>query len=250
MVGYRSTPALDEHYGGVTLPILTRLRDKAGFHPSARINGVRAADLSVITLLLTSARLKHIQFVASGKRLWPEVNFWMSLSVWKPKDEIVEMLSGATGMDEHLVSTIIDMLTLTADSEADFTSDVDPVIPFFIKFTDSYLIEPAFALFINPFDTVKRIQNQPQTHTSLRLPRENWMRTDLNALFQGTRYYRLETPAKLEIFLFYSIDLEPSFNRDVRNIGHFGTGDLEIIITDAATLEMAKPLTERSYDGA
>lgn len=47
-----------------------------------------------------------------------------------------------------------------------------------------------------------------------------------------------------------SIQLEPGFTRDVRNIGHFGTGDLEIIITDAATLEKAKPLMERSYDGA
>lgn len=47
-----------------------------------------------------------------------------------------------------------------------------------------------------------------------------------------------------------SIQLEPGFTRDVRNIGHFGTGDLEIIITDDATLEKAKPLMERSYDGA
>jgi predicted transport protein len=47
-----------------------------------------------------------------------------------------------------------------------------------------------------------------------------------------------------------STELEPGFTRDVRNIGHFGTGDLEIIITDAATLEKAKPLMERSYDGA
>lgn len=47
-----------------------------------------------------------------------------------------------------------------------------------------------------------------------------------------------------------SIQLEPGFTRDVRNIGHFGTGDLEVIITDATTLEKAKPLMERSYDGA
>lgn len=47
-----------------------------------------------------------------------------------------------------------------------------------------------------------------------------------------------------------SVQLEPGFTRDVRNIGHFGTGELEIIITDAATLEKAKPLMERSYDEA
>ena len=47
-----------------------------------------------------------------------------------------------------------------------------------------------------------------------------------------------------------SIVLEPGFTRDVRNIGHFGTGELEIIITDTATLEKAKPLMDRSYDEA
>lgn len=47
-----------------------------------------------------------------------------------------------------------------------------------------------------------------------------------------------------------TVQLESGFTRDVRNIGHFGTGDLEIIITDAATFEKAKPIMERSYDGA
>jgi len=47
-----------------------------------------------------------------------------------------------------------------------------------------------------------------------------------------------------------SISLEAGFTRDVRNIGHFGTGDLEIIIKDYATLEKAKPLLEQSYDGS
>jgi len=47
-----------------------------------------------------------------------------------------------------------------------------------------------------------------------------------------------------------TVQLESGFTRDVRNIGHFGTGDLEVIITDVATFEKAKLLMERSYDGA
>ena len=62
-------------------------------------------------------------------------------------------------------------------------------------------------------------------------------------------------PQLRHIKLFVKVDpdtikLEPGFTRDVRNIGHFGTGDLEIIVTDAATLERAKPLLDRSFDGA
>ena len=47
-----------------------------------------------------------------------------------------------------------------------------------------------------------------------------------------------------------TIILEPGFTRDVRKIGHFGTGDLEIVVSDMVTFEKAKPLFERSYDSA
>ncbi|HLW00882.1 MAG TPA: DUF5655 domain-containing protein [Ktedonobacterales bacterium] len=45
-----------------------------------------------------------------------------------------------------------------------------------------------------------------------------------------------------------SITLEPGFTRDVRNIGHFGTGDLEISIRNNDDLERAKSLLLKSYE--
>jgi len=45
-----------------------------------------------------------------------------------------------------------------------------------------------------------------------------------------------------------TVALENGFTRDVRKIGHFGTGDLEITIATAGDLERAKPLLERSYE--
>jgi len=47
-----------------------------------------------------------------------------------------------------------------------------------------------------------------------------------------------------------SISLESGFTRDVRNVGHFGTGNLEIIVANRADFDKAKPLFERSYDEA
>ncbi|MBM1311903.1 DUF91 domain-containing protein [Sulfitobacter mediterraneus] len=47
-----------------------------------------------------------------------------------------------------------------------------------------------------------------------------------------------------------SITLEDGFTRDVRAIGHFGTGDLEITIRSMEDFEKAKPLFERSYENA
>lgn len=45
-----------------------------------------------------------------------------------------------------------------------------------------------------------------------------------------------------------TVQLEDGFTRDVRKIGHFGTGDLEITITDVADFEKAKSLLQKSYE--
>lgn len=46
-----------------------------------------------------------------------------------------------------------------------------------------------------------------------------------------------------------SIELEDGFTRDLRQVGHWGTGDLGISIRNREDLEKAKPLVEVSYDG-
>lgn len=44
-----------------------------------------------------------------------------------------------------------------------------------------------------------------------------------------------------------TVALEEGFTRDVTKIGHWGTGDLEVVIRTAADLEKAKGLIERCY---
>jgi predicted transport protein len=45
------------------------------------------------------------------------------------------------------------------------------------------------------------------------------------------------------------VDLVDGFTRDVRNIGHWGTGDLEVWVRNRADLERAKPLIKRAHEG-
>ena len=47
-----------------------------------------------------------------------------------------------------------------------------------------------------------------------------------------------------------SIELEKGFTRDVREIGHWGTGDLEITIKTQADLDKALPILRASYENA
>ena len=47
-----------------------------------------------------------------------------------------------------------------------------------------------------------------------------------------------------------SVDIIDGFTRDMRGIGHFGTGDLEVTVTSFDELERAKPLILRSYEAS
>lgn len=44
-----------------------------------------------------------------------------------------------------------------------------------------------------------------------------------------------------------SVAFEDGFSRDVSNVGHWGTGDVELTLRTFADLDRAKPLLERSY---
>ena len=47
-----------------------------------------------------------------------------------------------------------------------------------------------------------------------------------------------------------SVTLESGFSRDVRKVGHYGTGDLEVTIRTLEDLERSKPLLQISYEAS
>ncbi|QHV84280.1 hypothetical protein C3K23_05040 [Streptomyces sp. 604F] len=47
-----------------------------------------------------------------------------------------------------------------------------------------------------------------------------------------------------------SVKLEEGFTRDMRSIGHLGTGGLEVRIVSAAGVEKAAPLIRRAFEAA
>lgn len=47
-----------------------------------------------------------------------------------------------------------------------------------------------------------------------------------------------------------SVELEQGFSRDVRSIGHFGTGELELRVTNRHDLERALAYVQRSYEAS
>nr|WP_237530882.1 DUF5655 domain-containing protein [Streptomyces sp. SID3212] len=62
-------------------------------------------------------------------------------------------------------------------------------------------------------------------------------------------------PAHQAILVYLILDpdtvtLEEGFTRDMRGIGHLGTGDLEVRIAGAADLDRAEPLIRRAFEAA
>jgi predicted transport protein len=64
----------------------------------------------------------------------------------------------------------------------------------------------------------------------------------------------MRSSSKRKLLLLTSIDPDSiqqadGFIRDVRGIGHWGTGDTEISLSNIDDLERAKPLLLKSYEG-
>lgn len=62
-------------------------------------------------------------------------------------------------------------------------------------------------------------------------------------------------PTNGRILIYLKVDpntvhLEAGFTRDVSGIGHFGTGDLEVVLTEPDDLERAKSLILKSYEAS
>lgn len=62
-------------------------------------------------------------------------------------------------------------------------------------------------------------------------------------------------PSKGKLTVFLKVDpttvtLQEGFSRDVRKIGHYGTGDLELTLRDQADLEVARAYIDLSYEAS
>lgn len=77
-------------------------------------------------------------------------------------------------------------------------------------------------------------------------------RLKLYVAFRRLKNFACVIPYRDKLLVMLKLDpdtvtLEEGFSRDVRTIGTWGTGDLELCLRSADDLEKAKPLIERSY---
>ena len=72
--------------------------------------------------------------------------------------------------------------------------------------------------------------------------------------FKRLKNFATVVPQKGRLLLYLHLDVDqiappPGIGRDVRQQGHWGTGDMELSITRSADLDLAKPLILQAYEG-
>lgn len=76
----------------------------------------------------------------------------------------------------------------------------------------------------------------------------------LYSAFKRLKNFATVVPQKNRLLLYLHLNPDlalplPSNGRDVRNTGHWGTGDVELALTDTKDLDTAKPLIQQAYEG-
>jgi predicted transport protein len=79
--------------------------------------------------------------------------------------------------------------------------------------------------------------------------------TKLYVAFRRIKNFATVTVQKTKLYVYLklvplTVKLDEGFTRDVREIGHWGTGDLEAAIQNMADFERVKPLLQQAYAGA
>jgi hypothetical protein len=198
MVGYTTTPEIDEFFLRAVIDDTIAWRNEAGIYSAAKLGECTGEDLAAVVTVLLSFYLKHIMFVEEAIKRYPDVNQHMSLTIWKLRTELVASLVSA-GATPAIAEAALDLVTVRPADAGFFMDEHTPGIPLAIEIADGYLLTPVSAIFRNPFHHIRMLRESKssQLQNAFREHREGWMAEDLYALFDGPRFQRVSGQTRL-----------------------------------------------------
>lgn len=198
MVGYTTTPEIDQFFLHSVIDSTIQWRDEAGIHLEAELGGCTGEDLTLVVNLLLSFYLKHIMFVEEAILRPHGVNQHMSLTIWKLREELVASLVSA-GASPDVAEAALDLITVRPTDADYFMDEHMPGVPLAIEISEGYLLTPVSGIFRNPFHHIRMLREATSStlQNAFRERREDWMADDLYRLFQGNRYQRVAGQIRL-----------------------------------------------------
>jgi hypothetical protein len=193
MMAYETTREIDEHFLSLSADIVFNWQEDAGIHPKTKIGSFTGHDLTAIVLDLVSINMKHIQFTNVAKQKFPEMLLFQNLTLWKIKEELTSEIAAYTGLDIALITDIFDVITLKPNDVSLFKKHSSLFMPLLIDFGNGFVLRPVSSISRNPFYSILALleHRDPNSRHEVSLHREEWLRQDLYAYFEGNRYQRV-----------------------------------------------------------
>lgn len=199
MMGYGALPEIDDHFLAEAAELVAEWRSEAGLHPDANIDGISGADITSVITYITFLHLKHIRFSLVALKTHPQISIPQSLTIWEPLEKLEDSIVDFLEMDRAVAKRALQAITIFPN-EASYLSGVTKnFLPLLISLGNGLVLRPVASLMKNPFVSTIALQvwRNPKSINQFSLHREEWMRSEIYSIFQGTRYQRVNGNVKL-----------------------------------------------------
>ncbi|MFJ4344467.1 hypothetical protein [Pseudomonas sp. NPDC089401] len=198
MMGYDAILEVDEHFYSFALDYVRSAQEFAGLHPTCLINQVPVPEFVMVVAVVVALHLKHMTFGDIALYEYPEISLPQSLTIWTPREELLEVVELHTNFDRELIERAIDAIVFSP-KDLEFIGGGGYVTPLLFDLGQGTLLRPVCGLLRNPFFSIielnQKRDNKFINHISK--PREDWFRIHVYGLFMGNRYRRVEGNIKL-----------------------------------------------------
>lgn len=198
MMGYDATLEVDEHFFSMALDYVRSAQEFAGLHPTSLINQVSVPQFAVVVAVVIGLHLKHVAFGDIALYEYPEISLSQSLTIWTPREELVDVIEIHTNFDRELIERAIDAIVFSPQ-DVKLIAGGGYVMPLLFDLGQGMLLRPVCSLLRNPFFSIielyQKRDNKFINHISK--PREDWFRSHVYALFMGNRYRQVNGNIKL-----------------------------------------------------
>lgn len=214
LIGYDTTPELDFHFARQAFAIFEEQKNEGSIHPHFKFEGFTAREVFFVAAALASFYLKHLCFALEFADKFPQALLPNATTIWTETGDLSASVlefgkaiaAEAPPSERHLlrltgkvVHRCLDALTIDKNNASHHCSKFYMPMPSLIRVRRNYWIRPLSSLLEGPlaFGTRELRRKYSRQWDKNQRRREAWFRSDLYALFQGTRYACLHLPAPL-----------------------------------------------------
>lgn len=190
MMAYDAIPEVDNHFLALATTFMDDCRAATGIHPGVRLDSTTGSDLVAVAAIIASLHMKHIRFAVLASQHHKSISIPQSLTIWTPEDELTAGIADWTGMSKKRVASAIAAVTLRASEAHYLAQHTMAQVPLLVSFENDTVLRPVASVGRNPLITTTNllVSRAPGIRDALDARREEWLRNDLYALFQGRRY--------------------------------------------------------------